>query len=468
MLAIAAAYAGTGRIRTRLGALLDAVRWRLAAAAVAGRWPPWPRSPRASSPCAGRRRRPPSRSALAAFVGFVIGADRAARRPRLRRLGPRRLEPVSSAPPDASPSGSPRASPLVSVSILFGGLAFVRAVAGARTSAPPDDGLESAATAASSCAIAGSTKSSSPAPTTRWPPARENWLAARQTGGIGAQLAAGVRAFLIDLHYGGRSDRIASAPTSAQRVGHGSARCRLKLGGARGRRGRRWSYLGVRRRRTVRCTSATSTASSGATPGRRRLPRHPRLPAGEPQRGHHPGARGPRRRRRRDAGARAWRPRRAGAGVVAGRAAADAGRDDRAAAQRRRPRRGGGRRRTVVPAGVRHAAGDAVRVRRTPATSPAPGARDVRQPAAPRQPLADRRPAEPRSRRRGQRRRGAAPARRRVRRASVAGRTSSPSTSTPTATCSRSSTSSTASSTHPRTDPEAAGRLAGPWRPSER
>ena len=29
VLAIAAAYAGSGRIRTRLGALLDAVRWRL-------------------------------------------------------------------------------------------------------------------------------------------------------------------------------------------------------------------------------------------------------------------------------------------------------------------------------------------------------------------------------------------------------------------------------------------------------
>ena len=59
-------------------------------------------------------------------------------------------------------------------------------------------------------------RSSSPAPTTRWRRARR--VSVRSpAGGIGAQLASGVRAFLIDLHYGARSAATSSAPTSAAR-----------------------------------------------------------------------------------------------------------------------------------------------------------------------------------------------------------------------------------------------------------
>ena len=43
----------------------------------------------------------------------------------------------------------------------------------------------------------------------------DGWLAARQTGGVGAQLAGGVRAFLLDLHYGVARAPVGCGPTCA-------------------------------------------------------------------------------------------------------------------------------------------------------------------------------------------------------------------------------------------------------------
>ena len=92
VLAIAAAYAGTGRIRSRLGSLLDAVRWRLGQ-------PLWRALACLAAIAAGffAMRWPEATAAITirvvAFVGFVVGADRSPRRPRLGRLGPRRLGP---------------------------------------------------------------------------------------------------------------------------------------------------------------------------------------------------------------------------------------------------------------------------------------------------------------------------------------------------------------------------------------
>ena len=205
VLAIAAAYAGTGRIRTRLGALLDAVRWRLGqslwralaclAAIAAGFFAMrWPEATIAST------------IRVAAFVGFVIGAiglldvlgsvdwahDGSARVQRTaRRLA----------------IGVTAGIAMVSVSILFGGLAFVRAVRAPDVRTPDmasvgcNGSLDLCDRRLDEVVFAGTHNSMAAS--------AENWLAARQTGGIGAQLASGVRAFLIDLHYGGRSgDRI--------------------------------------------------------------------------------------------------------------------------------------------------------------------------------------------------------------------------------------------------------------------
>lgn len=205
VLAIAAAYAGTGRIRTRLGSLLDAVRWRLGQ-------PLWRALACVAAIAAGffAMRWPEATIAITirvlAFVGFVVGAiglldvlgsvdwthDGSARVQRTaRRLA----------------IGVTAGISLVSVSILFGGLAFVRAVR-APDVRTPDIELSGCNGSVALCdrrldeVVFAGTHNSMAA-------SAEDWIAARQTGGIGAQLAVGVRALLIDLHYGGRSaDRV--------------------------------------------------------------------------------------------------------------------------------------------------------------------------------------------------------------------------------------------------------------------
>ena len=103
VLAIAAAYAGTGRIRTRLGSLarrrplaLGQPLWRalaclaaIAAGFFAMRWP------EATTAIAIR---------VVGFVGVRRRGDRAARRARLGRLGPRRLGARPADRAGASPS----------------------------------------------------------------------------------------------------------------------------------------------------------------------------------------------------------------------------------------------------------------------------------------------------------------------------------------------------------------------------
>jgi hypothetical protein len=201
VLAIAAAYAGTGRIRSRLGSLLDAVRWRLgqplwralaclvaiAAGFFAMRWP------EATAAIMIR---------VVAFVGFVVGAIGL-----LDVLGSVDWAHDGSAKVQRTARrlaiGVTAGISLVSVSILFGGLAFVRAVRAPDVRTPDmassgcNGSLELCDRRLDEVVFAGTHNSMAAS--------AEGFFFARQTGGIGAQLDAGVRAFLIDLHYGGRS-----------------------------------------------------------------------------------------------------------------------------------------------------------------------------------------------------------------------------------------------------------------------
>jgi hypothetical protein len=206
VLVIAAAHAGSGQVRSRLGTVVDEVgrrlgepTWRalacLTAIAVgyfAMRWP------EATTAIVFR---------LTAFVGFVVGAiglldvlgsvnwafDGSE---RVRRAAGRLA------------IGTTATISVVSVTLLFGGMAFVRALRAPDVEAPDletsgcngsmvlcDRRLDQVVFAGTHNSMAAS--------------AEEGWLVARHTGGLGAQLAAGVRAFLIDLHYGGWSgDRV--------------------------------------------------------------------------------------------------------------------------------------------------------------------------------------------------------------------------------------------------------------------
>jgi hypothetical protein len=201
VLAVAAAYAGTGRIKTRLGALVDTIRWRLgqplwravaclAAIAVgffAMRWP------EATTAIVIR---------AAAFLGFVAGAiglldvlgsvDWTTDRPAHVQRVARRLT-----------IGVTAAISVVSVTLLFGGLAFARALR-----APDADhraleetgcngSIELCDRRLDEVVFAGTHNSMAAS--------GDDWLASRQTGGISAQLTRGVRALLIDLHYGGQT-----------------------------------------------------------------------------------------------------------------------------------------------------------------------------------------------------------------------------------------------------------------------
>ncbi len=217
VLAIAAAYAGTGRIRTRLGALLDAVRWRLGQ-------PLWRALACLAAIAAGffAMRWPEATIAItirvAAFVGFVIGAiglldvlgsvdwahDGSARVQRTaRRLA----------------IGVTAGIAMVSVSILFGGLAFVRAVRAPDVRTPDmasvgcNGSLDLCDRRLDEVVFAGTHNSMAAS--------AENWLAARQTGGIGTQLAVR-RAGVPHRPPLRRAQRRSHPHGPAQRVGHGS------------------------------------------------------------------------------------------------------------------------------------------------------------------------------------------------------------------------------------------------------
>ena len=62
--------------------------------------------------------------------------------------------------------------------------------------------------------------------------AEKDWYFPRQTGGIGAQLAKGVRAFLVDAHYGTRIDGFVRTDFGSA-ADDGGRRRRAQLGTAR-------------------------------------------------------------------------------------------------------------------------------------------------------------------------------------------------------------------------------------------
>ena len=198
VLAIAAAYAGTGEIRSRLGTLRDTIGqrlqqpgWRaaacLAAIAVgffAMRWP------EATTSIVIR---------IAAFLGFVAGAiglldvlgsvDWAHEGPIHLQRTARRLA-----------IGVTGAITVVTVTMLFGGLAFARALRAPSTDQPEisetgcnglhalcDRRLDQVALAGTHNSMAASA---------------EDFYTIRHSGGINTQLASGVRAFMVDLWYG--------------------------------------------------------------------------------------------------------------------------------------------------------------------------------------------------------------------------------------------------------------------------
>jgi hypothetical protein len=198
VLALAAAQTGTGQIRTRLamlrqrvGSLLAMPAWRavaclaaIAAGYFAMRWP------EASTSIVIR---------VAAFLAFVAGAIG-----MLDLLGSvnwgvdggaqfqRRGRQVAI--------GMTAAVSITSTVMLFGGLAFVRAVQAPKVAhaAMADVGcnghIELCDKPLDEVVFAGTHNSMAAS----W----QGFLVPSQRGGIGAQLANGVRAFLLDLHYG--------------------------------------------------------------------------------------------------------------------------------------------------------------------------------------------------------------------------------------------------------------------------
>ncbi len=204
VLAIAAAHAGTGEIRARLGRLVDQIRsrlaqplWRafacLAAIGVgyfAMRWP------EATTSIAVR---------IVAFVGFIAGAIGL-----LDVLGSVNWARDASAQVQRVVRrfalGATAALAVVSATLLFGGLAFARSLRAPGAESPDVSGkgcnshIELCDRRIDQVVLAGTHNSMAAT--------AANFVVARQSGGIGAQLASGVRAFLVDLHYGGRTDTL--------------------------------------------------------------------------------------------------------------------------------------------------------------------------------------------------------------------------------------------------------------------
>ena len=254
VLAIAAAYAGTGEIRSRLGTLRDTIGrrlqqpgWRaaasLAAIAVgflAMRWP------EATTSIAIR---------TAAFLGFVAGAiglldvlgsvDWAREGPIPLQRTARRLA-----------IGVTGAITVVTVTMLFGGLAFARALR-----APSTDQPEISETGCNgSHDLCDLTLAEVVLPGTHnsMAASADDFFGARQTASVGAQLASGVRAFMLDLHYGVDRDAVrAHRLPQPGRRGRGESSSTPSIVPSP-RVSRRTS---ARRPTSGRCTCATSTAS---------------------------------------------------------------------------------------------------------------------------------------------------------------------------------------------------------------
>ncbi len=198
VLAIAAAYAGTGEIRSRLGMLRDAIGrglqrpgWRavasLAAIAVgflAMRWP------EAMASISVR---------TVAFLGFVAGAIGL-----LDVLGSVDWVREGSVPAQRTARrlaiGVTGAIAAVTVTLLFGGLAFARALRSPSADQPEisetgcNGSHESCDRTLADVILAGTHNAMAVG--------ADEFLFARQTAGVGAQLASGIRAFMLDLHYG--------------------------------------------------------------------------------------------------------------------------------------------------------------------------------------------------------------------------------------------------------------------------
>ena len=198
VLAIAAAYAGTGEIRSRLGSLRDTIRrrlqqrgWRaaasLAAIAVgllAMRWP------EATTSIAIR---------TAAFLGFVAGAIGL-----LDVLGSVDWAREGSIPLQRTARrfaiGMTGAVAAVTVTMLFGGLAFARALRSPSTDQPEIS--ETGCNGSHELCDLTLAEVVLPGTHNAMAASADDFFGARQTAGVGAQLASGIRAFMLDLHYG--------------------------------------------------------------------------------------------------------------------------------------------------------------------------------------------------------------------------------------------------------------------------
>ena len=196
VLAVAGAYSGTGQLQLRakaayqsLGRRLAEPHWKalaslalIALAVVAMVWP-------AATAAVVVR--------VLAFTAFVVGAvglldligSRHWTNPTYRSVPTRRLALASVGGIVA-----------LSAVMFFGGLAFLRAVRAPharheKLAATCNDHVELCDRPLDRVVFAGTHNSMSAA-------AEPHWYFARQNGGILAQLSRGVRAFLVDLHYG--------------------------------------------------------------------------------------------------------------------------------------------------------------------------------------------------------------------------------------------------------------------------
>jgi hypothetical protein len=198
VLAIAATYAGTGEIRPQLGTVRDSIGrrmqqpgWRAAACLgliavgfFAMRWP------EATTSIAIR---------AGAFLAFVAGAIGL-----LDVLGSVDWARESAIPLQRTARrlaiGVTGAVTVVATTTLFGGLAFARALR-----APNTDQPEISETGCNgSHELCDRTLAEVVLPGTHnaMAASADDYLGALQTGGVGAQLASGIRAFMLDLWYG--------------------------------------------------------------------------------------------------------------------------------------------------------------------------------------------------------------------------------------------------------------------------
>ena len=215
VIAIAAAHAGTGQIRTRLIALIDRIGaalarpgWRvlacvglIAAGYFAMRWP------EASTAIVVRT------LAVGAFLAGAVGL--------LDVIGSVRWTEEAPAPYQRglrrAVTGVTLGVAACSVTLFFGGLAFARGLRAPDNDAPSmaetgcNDHLELCDRRLDEVVFAGTHNSMAAS--------RDDFYFPRHIGGIGAQLAGGVRAFLIDLHYGSPSEASAIVRTDFRSEG---------------------------------------------------------------------------------------------------------------------------------------------------------------------------------------------------------------------------------------------------------